>query len=106
MIHSDPLTLPDEAFLTRARAMCTTKVPHPNRQAATAAMRRGSFNGTPYRCPICDAWHTTTSCLRAIDTTCGGKRAISATWAAGLAAMATSPSFAAPRSQPSAPKMP
>ena len=60
MIHSDPLTLPDEAFLTRARAMCATKVPHPNRQAATAAMRRGSFNGTPYRCPICDAWHTTT----------------------------------------------
>lgn len=34
MIHSDPLTLPDEAFLTRARAMCATKVPHPNRQAA------------------------------------------------------------------------
>lgn len=60
MIHSDPLTVDDETFLDRARAMCTTKVPHPNRQAASAALRRGAYTGTPYRCPICDAWHTTT----------------------------------------------
>ena len=60
MIHSDPLTLDDAAFLARARAMCTTKVPYLNRPAATAALRRGSYTGTPYRCPICDAWHTTT----------------------------------------------
>ena len=46
----------DRAALPSAstRNLITTEL------AATAAMRRGSYNGTPYRCPICDAWHTTT----------------------------------------------
>lgn len=40
--------------------MCATKIPHLNRQAAAAHLRRGSYNGTPYHCPICGDWHTTT----------------------------------------------
>lgn len=58
--HIDPLSLPDDRFLERARYMCTTKVPHKNRQAASAHLRRGSYTGTPYHCPICGDWHTTT----------------------------------------------
>lgn len=58
--HIDPLTLPDEQFLERARAMCASKVPHVNRQSATAHLKRGGYSGTPYACPLCGNWHTTT----------------------------------------------
>jgi hypothetical protein len=58
--HIDPLSLPDNRFRYRARAMCATKIPHLNRQAAAAHLRRGSYNGTPYHCPLCGDWHTTT----------------------------------------------
>jgi len=60
LIHTDPLSLNDAVFLERAHAMCATKIPHVNRQTATAHLRRGNYNGTPYRCPFCDCWHTTT----------------------------------------------
>jgi hypothetical protein len=59
-LHTDPLSLSDADFLERATAMCATKIPHPNRQAATAHLRRGHYSGTPYHCPICGDWHTTT----------------------------------------------
>lgn len=58
--HIDPLQLTDADFIERARAMCATKIPHLNRAAAAAHLRRGSYNGTPYHCPICGDWHTTT----------------------------------------------
>jgi hypothetical protein len=57
--HINPLNLLDEQFLKRARMMCTTKVPHVNRQAATAHLRRGGYPGTPYHCRICGSWHIT-----------------------------------------------
>lgn len=58
--HTDPFQLPDDSFLNRARAMCSTKIPHLNRQAAVAHLRRGGYTGTPYHCPFCGDWHVTT----------------------------------------------
>jgi len=58
--HTDPLTLADEAFLERAHTMCASKVPHLNRQSAIAHLKRGGYAGTPYACPLCGNWHTTT----------------------------------------------
>jgi hypothetical protein len=50
----------DADFLRRAEEICRGKAPYPNRQTATAMLRRAKFQGTPYKCGICGEWHNTT----------------------------------------------
>lgn len=52
--------LSDEEFLQRAVAMCPTKAAYVTRAEAATLLRRKGFPGTPYKCPNCEFWHTTT----------------------------------------------
>lgn len=57
--HQNPLDLDDAAFLRRAQDICTTKAAHTSRAEAVAMTKRHGFSGTPYMCPWCGHWHTT-----------------------------------------------
>lgn len=54
------LELPDDAFLSRARAMCKEKAAFVSRAEATAMIKRHHLGGTIYSCPFCDYFHITT----------------------------------------------
>lgn len=58
--HTDPMSLPDAEFLTRARDMCGTKAAFVTRAEAVATTNRHRYPGTPYRCPWCSSYHITT----------------------------------------------
>lgn len=57
--HTDPLALADDAFLTKAQAMCSTKAAYTTRTEAVTCARRHGYAVTPYRCHWCGYWHTT-----------------------------------------------
>ena len=58
--HTDPFTLSDDDFLSRAKQMCATKAAYVTRAQATATTKRFRYPGTPYLCPWCSQYHITT----------------------------------------------
>jgi hypothetical protein len=57
--HIDPLSLPDDAFLTKARHMCSTKAAYATRAEAVTFTKRRHYALSAYLCPWCHHWHLT-----------------------------------------------
>lgn len=58
-IHTNPLDLPDDEFLARARDMCATKAAYTTRPEAVTFAKRHGYAVSAYLCPWCDHWHLT-----------------------------------------------
>ena len=64
MTHTDPMTLGDEAFLSRARHMCESKAAYISRREARTFLSKHDYPGEVYKCALCGHYHHTTYCSR------------------------------------------